>query len=110
MSGYPWQWGKVLTRSLAGNTYRKKGEFPNEVLFSFEHIDGVFMDYDQWHIVLNSAYKDYQITPYEARLIFKPSWNASDWIRKARKQPHTVQLVTPKLFLPDARRIKRFDR
>jgi hypothetical protein len=105
MTGYQNQFGRILTESSKGNTYRKKGEFPNDVLFSFENVDGIFMDYMYWHIVLNSSYKNYQITDYEKRLIFKPSWNKTDWLRKAKKNPHSVQLVTSKLYLPYAKRI-----
>jgi hypothetical protein len=115
MTGYQNQWAKIIGSQIVGtknngtyiqrNMLRKKGEFPNYVLFSFENIEGVFTDYSNWHIVLNSSHKQYQITDYEKRLIFKPSWNKSDWLRKAKKSPHSVQLVAPSLYLPDADRI-----
>lgn len=108
MTGYQDNWRlRVSYRYENGKTkgtYRKAGEFPNLVLFSFEDVDGVFMDYAYWHIVLN-ANPDYKITNYEKRLIFKPSWSKSKWLRKAKKEPHSIQLVTPMLYLPNAARI-----
>lgn len=104
MTGYQNQWAKLLVESKDRNEYRKKGEFPNYVLFSFQNIEGIFMDYDGWHLVLNASYKNYQMTNYEKRLIFKRSWSKSKWLRKTRKQ-HSVQLVTSKLYLPFADRI-----
>ena len=105
MTGYQNQWRKLLVISKKGNEYVQKGQFPNDVLFSFMDVDGVFMDYDYWHLVLNASHKDYQMTDYEKRLVLKPSWPKSKWLRKARKNSHSVQLVVPSLFLPRAKRI-----
>ncbi len=63
------------------------------------------MDYMNWYLVLNSNYKNYQMTDYEKRLIFKPSWSKSKWLRKAKNEPHSVQLITEELYLPDVHRI-----
>ena len=38
-------------------------------------------------------------------MIFKPSYSKADWLRKARKDPCTVMLAAPSLYLPDAKRI-----
>lgn len=105
MTGYQNQWRRILSDGPNGKEHRKKGDFPNDVLFSFENIDGVFMDYDKWHLALNAGYKNYQMTCYEKKAIFKPSWPASKWLRKAKKDPHSVQLVAENLYLPDAKRI-----
>lgn len=107
MTGYNNQWRRIIAWSSKGNTYRRRGEFPNYVLFSFEHIDGIFMDFEHWHIAINAALNDRgeEVTSYEKRLMFKPSWPGSRWLRKARKDPGSVQLVTPRLFLPEAGRI-----
>jgi len=105
MTGYQNNWRRLILMSRNGNEYRKKGEFPNLVLFSFEEVDGVFMDYDAWHFVLNAGYKNYNMTDYEKRCLFKPSWSKSKWLRKAKKEPHRVQLAAPKLYLPDAKRV-----
>jgi hypothetical protein len=105
MTGYQNQWRRLLSTGPDGNTYRKKGDFPNFVLFSFENVEGIFTDYAAWHLVLNSSYNNYQITEYEKRLIFKHSWVRSRLVRKARKEHHSVQLITPKLYLPDAGRV-----
>lgn len=105
MTGYQNQWKRLISQSPRGNEYRKKGEFPNYVLLSFETIEGIFMDYDYWHLVLNASHKNYQMTNYEKRLIFKPSWQKSRWLSKANQKPGSVQLVTPGLYLPDAKGI-----
>ena len=105
MTGYQNQWKRILSEGHNRKEYRKKGNFPNDVLFSFEDINGVFMDYNYWHIALNASHKNYQMTDYEKRLIFKPSWPKSKWLKKARKNQHSVQLVTPELYLPAAERI-----
>lgn len=103
ITGYQGQWKRLLLEGPNGNEYRKKGEFPNDVLFSFREVEGIFMDYFAWHFVLN-AYPKYEITDYEKRQIFKSSWSKSKWLRKARKD-YPVQLVTSTLFLPNAERI-----
>ena len=105
MTYYQNQWRRILSEGSNGKEYRKKGDFPNDVLFSFQDIKGVFMDYTYWYLVLNSSYNSYQMTGYEKKLIFKPSWSKSKWLRKVEKGPHSVQLVTPELHLPDAERI-----
>ena len=105
MTGYQNQWRRIVSEGKNGTGYGGRGEFPNDVLFSFESVGGVFMDYDYWHRVLGAGYKEYHMTEYEKRLIFKPSWSPSQWLRKAKKDSHSVQLVTPGLYLPDAKRI-----
>ena len=107
MTGYQDNWRirtsyTYVNGKIKGH-YRKAGEFPNVILFSFEDIDGIFMDYDYWHLVLNSSNKN--ITDYEKRLIFKPSWTKAKWLRKSSEYPHSVQLVTSKVVLPKAARI-----
>ena len=101
MTGYPDNW-RV---KVSSDEYRKKGEFPNQVLFSFKDVDGVFMDYDAWHLVLNSTRNNYKMSDYEKRLIFKPSWQKSKWLMQANEKPHTIQLVTPTLYLHKADKI-----
>ena len=115
MTGYQSQWAKVNGSEIVGRRkdgsyiqryiLRKKGEFPNYVLFSFEEVDGVFTDFDYWHIPLNSIMNGYEVTDYERRLTLKPSWPKSKWLRKAKKDPYSVQLVTSTLYLPDAKRV-----
>jgi len=115
ITGYQGQWAvnigsKIVGRRKNGtyiskNILRKKGEFPNYVLFSFKEVEGVFIDYDYWHFALSAAFNNEEITDYEKKLIFKKSWPKSKWLRKTKNKPGTVQLVTSKLYLPDAQRI-----
>ncbi len=55
-------------------TYRKKGEFPNVVLLSFNHLEGVFMDYNSWHIAINACTNGRSVSANEMKMILKPSW------------------------------------
>ena len=115
ITGYDNNWKKAIGTKNVGRTktgryiqkniLRKKGEFPNEVLFSFENVEGVFNDYDYWHFVLNADYKNYEISDYITRRILKRSWSKSKWIKQAISDPGSVQLVTPKLYLPNTKRI-----
>lgn len=82
--------------------------YPNQkdnVLFSFNNVEGIFMDYGYWHIVLNAGYRNYQISKREKSWIFKYSWSQSRWLKKAEKEPHSVQLVARELDLRRAKRI-----
>lgn len=106
ITGYDTQWKKITLSSYRDgkviNTLRKKGEFPNWVLFSFDNMEGIFTDYEYWHCVLggdNTANKN------ERKWILKPSWGKARWLRKARKDPGSVQLVTDKLDLRNAKRV-----
>ncbi len=84
---------------------RKKGEFPNCVMFSFDDIDCVFMDHAWWVIVgYNNAVNGEETTDREKRGIFKYSWNRSNWFRMAKKSGG-VQCVVPELDLRQAVRV-----
>ena len=114
MTGYQNQWNRIMGTKISGkrkdgtfiqkNILRKIGEFPNDVLFSFEEVDGVFMDYGYWHLAFNPRTIE-TISDYEKRLIFKPSWDKPKWLKKAKNESSSVQLVTPSLYLPNAKRI-----
>lgn len=110
MTGYQNNWRRFIGTEIEDGKlvrkYRRGGEFSNEVLFSFEHVDGIFMDYDYWHIALNAAGDRDTITDYEKRLIFKPSWRKTRWLNKAKYDPHSVQLAAPRLHLPAASLIR----
>ena len=105
MTGYQNQWRKLISQKPEGNEYVKKGEFRNDILFSFENLEGIFTDYDYWHLVLCASHKNYQMTNYEERLIFKPSWSKSKWLREAIKNPHSIQLITNCLDLRKSKRV-----
>jgi hypothetical protein len=108
-TGYLDNW-RVLTGGdyedgIYRKKYRKKGEFPNLAVFSFDQIDGVFMDYMSWHIALNAYQNGRTVTPYERRMIFKPTWTCRRWLQAALKGTQSVQLVAPELPLHRAARV-----
>jgi hypothetical protein len=110
MTGYQDNW-RVVTGGETGESgyrkiCRKKGEFPNLALLSFESVDGVFMDYDYWHIALNAFMNGSRVSRQEESWIFKHSWTKSRWIHAALAGTHQVQLVTPALPLTEAREIR----
>jgi hypothetical protein len=78
MTGYQDNWrvstGCECVEGKYRKTYRRKGEFPNLALLSFDHMDGVFMDYDYWHIALNACMNGSCVSTREKQWIFKPSW------------------------------------
>lgn len=74
------------------------------VLFSFGDVEGSLMDFDYWHIALSEG-EGPRVNRLQKRWIFKPSWSKARWLRKVKKEPGHVQLVTPKLHLPNAKRI-----
>jgi len=82
--------------------YRKKGEFPNNVVLAFDDLEGVFTDYDYWHIALNTIPNGTTVSKQESNLIFKPTWDKDRWINAALKKTHWVQLVVPELPLDRA--------
>ncbi len=108
ITGYDDNW-RVRTSSWfrdgkPGGKYRKKGEFPNHVLFSFSEMDGVFTDYMSWHIILNGIHWG-EISDYERRLVTKPSWPKSKWLRKIKRGEIAGQLVAPQIDLREAKKV-----
>jgi hypothetical protein len=84
---------------------RKLPEERNDVLFSFDELpnNGVFVDFDYWHIILNSP--SGELTKREMQSLFRPSWIKNDWITKANKDPHSVQLLVRELDLRSAKSV-----
>jgi hypothetical protein len=109
MTGYDNQWRVRMSYCYTDpslNEYRKKGEFPNQVLFSWKDLDGVFSCYSAWHLVLCNDEEKNPIKPHEKRMIFKYSWNKARWLRESRKRKnYGVQMVTPFLDLRTANRV-----
>lgn len=100
ITGYDMNWKRVIISSLKGNVLRKAGEFPNYVLFSFEHLDGIFMDYCHWHLVLNAHDINKEIGLVQKRWIFKPAWSRRKWLRYSLTvHPGNVQLICKELDL-----------
>lgn len=105
MTGYQNQWQKKLM-PVSNNHLPTQNGSDNRVLFSFKDIqDGIFMDYVNWHIVLNSRYNNYNLKSRDIQSIFRPSFSRTDWLRFATKNPSSVQLVVPGLDLTKADRV-----
>jgi hypothetical protein len=85
--------------------FRKKGEFQNLVLLSFDHMDGIFMDSLSWNIAINACMHGRPVSKAVMKMILKPTWNKRRWIHAAEKGSHWVDLLTPELSLPEASRI-----
>jgi len=99
MTGYDDNWrvrtGGECFDGTYQKTFRHKGEFPNLACFSFSEIDGIFMDFQSWHIALNACMNGGRVSEAEGRMIFKPSWTQSRWLSASRKGTHSIQLVAP---------------
>jgi len=110
MTGYADNWRVLAGGEFVFGTYRKiyrrKGEFPNLALFSFNRVEGVFMDFMSWHIALNACMNGRTVSNAEKKMIFKPSWPESRWIQAALHESHSVQLVTQELPLDTALKVR----
>jgi hypothetical protein len=108
-TGYADNWRVFDHGEITGNGYQKfyhkKGEFPNLVLFSFDDVKGVFMDYLSWHIAINACMNKKPVSKQEMKMILKPSWNKRRWIRAAETGSHRVDLLTPRLSPDSASRV-----
>ncbi len=106
MTGYHDNWGRVVSWSAEGTVLRKAGEYPNHVMFSFDNLDGVFMDHEYWFLVLNARNPDKEVGLVQKRWIFKPAWSRRRWLRHSLQEDTTsVQLVCERLDLRAAKRV-----
>lgn len=107
-TGYQDQWrvwnGGDFVKGKFQKNYRKKGQFPNEVLFSFDHLKGVFMDFMSWHIAINACTNKRSVSTREMKMILKPSWTNQRWLRAAVNS-HSVDLLMPEIPLDKAARV-----
>ena len=105
MTGYSNQWQKVIGTERRGdaivNVLRRKGEFPNSVLFVFESesVGSVCSDYMAWHIILNETMNGGTPGKQAERMVFKRSWARSRWYREALRGKVELQLLAPELDL-----------
>lgn len=101
ITGYQNQWLRLLSSSARGNEYRKAGQFPSYVLFSFTDMPGAsFSDYHHWHAPLNG-----ETGPEAEKKVLAPGRSDELWLRKARRAPGSVQAHVPALDLRTADRI-----
>jgi len=112
LTGYQNQWriktaveeeradGIYLLRS-----HRIRGDYPNNVLFSFNNLDGIYTDYTIWEKDVLGDVQYWNISEYIRKRLFKKSWNKTRWIKKAKMKRQYVQLVKPELDLTKADRI-----
>lgn len=130
MTGYQNQFNRILESRMEkigegkkvtlpdGRTYNKgvfkritklrpAGDIDNRVLLSFRNVDGIFTDYNAWHMALNGAGNkgEWDATDREFRQIIKPCYNRARWLRLAKAKPHLVQLLAPKCDLRTAARV-----
>jgi hypothetical protein len=107
-TGYPDQWRRITSYAKAGNTYRARGAYPSDVLFSYASAppSARYSDHNDYTgIVLNAIDHDgashylRAISDYERRLVLKPSWRPSRWLAAARSNRLTVQACVPELDL-----------
>lgn len=87
MTGYNNQFSRSWRQALAS-------PYHNQVLFRYDNLpEARFSDYDAWHLILNSNYYSEapphyrlrEISEYVGRLVLKPSWKPSDWLRAAAR-------------------------
>lgn len=114
MTGYQNQWSRATPASDASNS----------VLFSWSEEPCAslrYLCYDHWHIILNSVWTEEfgwvqrdgehrrayvaGVSPRSESWVFHASWKRGDWLRQARREPHTVQAVVPMLDLRSAEEI-----
>jgi len=103
-TGYQNQWRVKVGYDLDSQRpiYRKKGEFPNEALFSFADLSGIFYDSGWWCIVLNDCLNSNHVDKQTQRCLFKASRSKSKWLNQAKKNPGSVELIVPFLDLSRA--------
>lgn len=100
-----WTGGEFVNNEYR-KTYEKKGEIPNNVLFSFDYLEGVFMDFDYWHIAINECVNGGNVSKRELNWIFKPSWTRERWLRAATNQTHAVDLLVPEIPLNKSAKVR----
>jgi len=102
-TGYQDNWrvraGGEFFNAQYRKTYRKRGEFPNNALFSFDNLEGIFMDFDYWHIAINEITNGGNVSKREMNWILKPTWTRKRWLRAATDQTHPVDLLVPAIPL-----------
>ena len=109
-TGYQDNWrvcsGGEFVNNQYQKTYRKSGEFPNNVLFSFDNLEGIFMDFDYWHIAINECTNGGNVSKREMDWILKPTWTQKRWLRAATDQTHSVDLLVPEIPLNKSAKVQ----
>ncbi|MBK7747820.1 MAG: hypothetical protein IPP57_08705 [Candidatus Obscuribacter sp.] len=113
MTGYSNQWRRFLgnERDASGalnKVYRKRGEYPSNVLFVFDSEDiaeAVFTDYMAWHLVLNETMNGGTVSERYASMVLKRSWSRARWLLYSWRHAHSVQALVPALDLRQAKAV-----
>jgi hypothetical protein len=111
-TGYSNQWLVKTTdgRDPVHRVYRRAGEFPSLVLFSWRDMPpgALFFDPGYWPIVLNSVSQApdgtgliERISAADERHLLKPGWDAERWLRRTRRG-EAVEAVVAELDLRTA--------
>lgn len=97
-------WQNQWRRKIDSYSLTRYGSKRNEVLFSYKDIaNSAFVDSQYWTATIgNFANNYYEVSDYWRRLILKPSWKKSDWLREARRQGDRVEAIVPELDLRTA--------
>ncbi len=105
ITGYPNQFSRSWSAAMSSESH-------NNVLFGYDSLPlARFSDYDNWHIILNSViypsdglHPPYlsEISDHVSRLVLKPSWKPSDWLRAVRNGTTNVQAHVETLNLAEA--------
>lgn len=104
-TGYANQFAKLISRSKKGSELRKKGEFPNQVMFSFDTIIPLNYIYHEWIGAMNDlAYgmSIEEVTEKWSHDVLKPDYSPEKWKEIARKNPGSVYAIVPEVDLRTA--------
>lgn len=112
ITGYPNQFSRVIACGYSQEkkrrvlTLRPKGECPNRVLLSFEHVGGLAHKFTTWEDVLFWSFNSGKCpVRYLRRLKSQTQRPLESWMRSARKRDGYVQLCTPSLNPRSAARV-----
>ncbi|MBW1996610.1 MAG: hypothetical protein JRJ29_01460 [Deltaproteobacteria bacterium] len=107
-TGYDFNWKRKIGHDpKVGPILVKAGKSPNLVMFSFNHVDGVFMDHNIFfQYLILAGDREIKLGIVQRRWLFKPRWSRKKWLRLAKEDPYLgVTLVAPGMDPRAANRI-----